>query len=56
VFGLPGIGSEMTKAVARRDYPVIQGIALMSACAVIVGNLLAELVYPLVDPRARSAS
>lgn len=56
VFGLPGVGSEMTKAVARRDYPVIQGIALMSACAVIAGNLLAELVYPLVDPRARSAS
>jgi peptide/nickel transport system permease protein len=55
VFGLPGLGSEMTKAVARRDYPVIQGIALLSACAVIVGNLLAEIVYSLVDPRARAA-
>lgn len=56
VFGLPGVGSEMTKAVARRDYPVIQGIALMSAFAVIAGNLLAELLYPLADPRARTAS
>ena len=55
VFGLPGLGSEMTKAVARRDYPVIQGIALVSACAVIVGNLVAEIAYTFVDPRARRA-
>ena len=55
VFGLPGLGSEMTKAVARRDYPVIQGIALLTACAVIIGNLLAEIAYTLVDPRARQA-
>jgi peptide/nickel transport system permease protein len=53
VFGLPGLGSEMTKAVARRDYPVIQGIALVSACAVILGNLVAEIAYTFVDPRAR---
>ena len=55
VFGLPGLGAEMTKAVARRDYPVIQGIALISAVAVIVGNFLAELAYTLVDPRARKS-
>jgi len=55
VFGLPGLGSEMTKAVARRDYPVIQGIALVSACAVILGNLVAEIAYTFVDPRARRA-
>ena len=54
VFGLPGLGSEMTKAVARRDYPVVQGIALVSACAVILGNLLAEIAYTFVDPRART--
>jgi peptide/nickel transport system permease protein len=55
VFGLPGLGAEMTKAVARRDYPVIQGIALLSASAVIIGNLFAEIVYAAVDPRARTA-
>ena len=54
VFGLPGLGSEMTKAVARRDYPVVQGIALVSACAVILGNLLAEIAYTFVDPRAKA--
>jgi peptide/nickel transport system permease protein len=55
VFGLPGLGAEMTKAVAQRDYPVIQGIALISALAVIVGNYLAEIAYTLVDPRARKS-
>jgi peptide/nickel transport system permease protein len=56
VFGLPGLGSEMTKAVARRDYPVIQGIALVAAVAVVIGNLLAEFAYTYVDPRARTAA
>jgi peptide/nickel transport system permease protein len=55
VFGLPGVGSEMVKAVARRDYPVIQGIALVTAVAVVLGNLLAEIAYTIVDPRARRA-
>jgi peptide/nickel transport system permease protein len=55
VFGLPGLGAEMVKAVSRRDYPVIQGIALVTAVAVVVGNMLAEVVYTLVDPRARRA-
>jgi peptide/nickel transport system permease protein len=55
VFGLPGLGAEMVKAVARRDYPVIQGIALVTAVAVVLGNLLAEIAYTVVDPRARRA-
>lgn len=53
VFGMPGLGSELAKAVERRDYPVIQGITLVLACAVIAGNLLAEIAYTVVDPRAR---
>jgi peptide/nickel transport system permease protein len=53
VFGMPGLGSELAKAVERRDYPVIQGITLVLACAVIAGNLLAEIAYSIVDPRAR---
>jgi peptide/nickel transport system permease protein len=55
VFGLPGLGAEMVKAVSRRDYPVIQGIALVTAVAVVLGNLLAEVAYTVVDPRARRA-
>lgn len=53
VFDLPGLGSQMTIAVQGRDYPVIQGIALVSAVGVILGNLVAEIAYTLVDPRAR---
>jgi len=53
VFGIPGLGSELSKAVAQRDYPVIQGITLLMSVTVIVGNLLAETMYQFVDPRAR---
>ncbi|GGL49882.1 ABC transporter permease subunit [Wenxinia marina] len=56
VFGLPGLGAEMVKAVARRDYPVIQGIALFAAAAVIAGNLIAEILYAVIDPRTRVAT
>lgn len=55
VFNLPGLGAEMVTAVARRDYPVIQGIALVSAAGVIFGNLLAEISYVIIDPRTRKA-
>jgi peptide/nickel transport system permease protein len=53
VFDLPGLGAQMTNAVQARDYPVIQGIALVTAVGVIIGNLVAEIVYTFVDPRAR---
>lgn len=53
VFGLPGIGQELVSAVNQRDYPVIQGIALVTAVIVIVANLAADLVVDLADPRIR---
>jgi peptide/nickel transport system permease protein len=55
VFDLPGIGQELVNAVARRDYPVIQGIALVSALAVVLGNLAGDILTMVVDPRARRA-
>ena len=54
VFALPGIGQELVNAINTRDYPVIQGIALVSAIAVVLGNLLADLLSSIVDPRTRS--
>jgi peptide/nickel transport system permease protein len=54
VFGIPGLGMEMSAAVSRRDYPVIQGIALTSAIAVVVSGYIIEIAYTLVDPRART--
>jgi peptide/nickel transport system permease protein len=53
VFALPGIGAELVSAINTRDYPVIQGIALVSAVAVVAANLMADLVAVIIDPRSR---
>lgn len=53
VFTMPGIGSELINAVARKDIPVVQGITLVVALAVIVIYLLADIGYAIVNPRAR---
>lgn len=51
VFGWPGIGREMIRAVLRRDYPVAQGTFLMLATTVIFMNFVADLLYGVFDPR-----
>lgn len=56
VFNIPGLGSAMMGAVASRDFPVIQGIALISAITVIVVNALADAAYWIIDPRTRVSS
>ena len=53
VFSLPGIGRLLIQAVARRDYPLIQGIVLIVAVAYVLINLVVDLVYALLDPRVR---
>ena len=54
VFALPGIGTELLNAVQERDYPVIQGIALVTA--LIADDMLADILYVFVDPRTRRGS
>lgn len=56
VFNIPGIGSRMMAAVGSRDFPVVQGIALISAVTVIIFNALADLAYWVIDPRTRTAA
>jgi peptide/nickel transport system permease protein len=51
VFSIPGLGSLLVRAVGFRDYPVIQGLALVFAMLVVIVNLLADLAYMLVDRR-----
>ncbi|MBS1878147.1 MAG: ABC transporter permease [Actinobacteria bacterium] len=51
VFGLPGLGQELVTAVTERNYPVIQGIALVTALIVVAINLAADLLSLAVDPR-----
>jgi peptide/nickel transport system permease protein len=53
VFGWPGIGQLAWQAIQRIDIPIIMGVTLVSACAIVLGNLLADLVVPLIDPRIR---
>ena len=53
VFSWPGIGQLAWQAIQRVDIPIIMGVTLVSACAIVIGNLLADMVAPWVDPRIR---
>ena len=53
VFSWPGLGRLMYEAVQKRDYPVLQGAFLLLAVSVIVANLLAEILYSVLDPRVK---
>lgn len=53
VFAWPGIGQLAWQAIQVLDIPVIMGTVLLTAFFITLGNLLADLVYPLVDPRIR---
>jgi peptide/nickel transport system permease protein len=55
LFSIPGLGSELVHAVGSRDYVEVQGIVLVIATAFVLINALVDLVYPLIDPRLRSA-
>ncbi|NLS08081.1 ABC transporter permease [Rhizobium sp. P32RR-XVIII] len=54
VFDRPGLGSTLIKAIAERDYPLIQGAVVVFALLVVLINLLVDLVYTVIDPRIRS--
>lgn len=53
VFNIPGIGRLVVDAIARRDYPIIQGAMVTFAAAYVLINLLVDLSYGLLDPRIR---
>jgi peptide/nickel transport system permease protein len=53
VFGWPGIGQLAWQAIQRVDIPIIMGVTLVSACAIVLGNLLADTILPFVDPRIK---
>ncbi|MDM9624233.1 ABC transporter permease [Rhizobium sp. S96] len=54
VYGWPGIGQLAWQAIQQVDIPIIMGVTLVSALAIVIGNLLADLVAPLIDPRIRT--
>ncbi|MBA3795905.1 MAG: ABC transporter permease, partial [Chloroflexi bacterium] len=53
IFSYPGLGSMFVDAVANRDYPVVQALTMVGGVAVILGNLLADVLYGVVDPRIK---
>lgn len=53
VFALPGVGSLLFDAIAKRDFPLIQTIALFSAIGVVAVSLLTDISVRLLDPRSR---
>jgi peptide/nickel transport system permease protein len=54
VFSWPGLGNLMYTALNNRDYPLLQGLFLLVTVSVIIANVLADLLYELVDPRVKS--
>src|SRR5262249_55340030 len=51
LFNIPGIGRIAVEAVGRRDYPVIQGTTVILGIAVVMMNLISDLLYHVFDPR-----
>lgn len=53
VFAWPGIGQLAVNAIAIRDYPVVQGVVLVSAVVFVIVNLAVDLLYLVLDPRTK---
>ena len=53
VFAWPGLGSLFIASIGNRDYPVLEGIFLFTAIAVVIANIATDLIYAVLDPRVR---
>ncbi|KPF41301.1 ABC transporter permease [Rhizobium sp. AAP43] len=53
VYGWPGIGQLAWQAIQQVDIPIIMGVTLVSALAIIIGNIIADMLAPAIDPRIR---
>ena len=56
IFQVPGIGNDLITAINNHDLPLIEGITLIFALVTVLGNLLADLAYAVLDPRIRYGS
>lgn len=55
IYSVPGLGRYFVSSISERDYPVILGTVLLFGAIISVMNLIVDLMYPLLDPRMRSA-
>ncbi len=53
IFALPGIGQELISAISQKDVPLVEGIVVVFAVVVVLANLVADLLYAVLDPRIR---
>jgi peptide/nickel transport system permease protein len=53
VFSWPGMGRLAVDAAVSRDYPVVMGLVLITAVLILVGNLVSDILYGIIDPRIR---
>ncbi|MBW9093062.1 ABC transporter permease [Microbacterium jejuense] len=53
VYSYPGLSQLMIRSVEQRDYPIVQGVAIMAAAFFILVNILVDVLYGVLDPRAR---
>lgn len=53
VFGIPGIGRLAVNAIQNRDMPLLQGTVVFTTILIIIGNLVADILYSVIDPRIR---
>lgn len=53
VFSLPGLGTQLVSSVSARDFPMVQGLVVVLAVAVVAINLITDLSYAVIDPRVR---
>lgn len=53
IFSIPGIGRLSVDAINTRDMPLLQGTVIFTAVIIILGNLVADLLYSVIDPRVR---
>jgi ABC-type dipeptide/oligopeptide/nickel transport system permease component len=53
VFSWPGMGKLVVDAITQRDYPVVMGGSFIFASMVVVGNLVSDILYAVIDPRVR---
>jgi len=54
VFGIPGLGQLAVTSITTSDYPVILALVFIGSTVVVTVNLLVDIVFPLLDPRALS--
>jgi ABC-type dipeptide/oligopeptide/nickel transport system permease component len=54
IFNIPGLGSVTVAAVTARDYPVIQATVLLLTIAIVLGNLVSDILYIIIDPRIKT--